>query len=62
MEAALSNINKKIWLFINIAVVWELVMETEQQITIKMYHQDIGQYIMCTFVYAKCSTLERLEL
>lgn len=43
-------------------LVWELVMETEKQITIKMYHQDIGKYIICTFVYAKCFALERLEL
>ncbi|XP_075075955.1 uncharacterized protein LOC107802716 [Nicotiana tabacum] len=37
-------------------------MDTEQQVIIKLYHQDIGQYIMFTFVYAKCSSFERLEL
>ncbi|XP_070046818.1 uncharacterized protein [Nicotiana tomentosiformis] len=37
-------------------------MDSHQQVTIKLYHHYIGQYIMCTFVYAKCSSLERLEL
>lgn len=72
MEAALANINGKICLFFDASVVWETVIDTEQQVainmdnkqqvTIKMYYQDIGQYIMLTFVYAKCSTLERWEL
>ncbi|XP_019241256.1 PREDICTED: uncharacterized protein LOC109221250 [Nicotiana attenuata] len=30
--------------------------------TIRVYHQDLGKYIMMTFVYAKCCALERLEL
>ncbi|XP_070002484.1 uncharacterized protein LOC142165969 [Nicotiana tabacum] len=62
MDNSMSNINGKIWLFFDDAVVWELVMETEQQVTIKLYHQDIGLYIMFTFVYDKCSSLERMEL
>nr|XP_009629929.1 uncharacterized protein LOC104119987 [Nicotiana tomentosiformis] len=43
-------------------VQWELIMETDQQMTVKLFHQDIGKHIMMTFVYAKCSSLERLEL
>ncbi|XP_070045254.1 uncharacterized protein LOC142163874 [Nicotiana tabacum] len=58
----MSNINGKIWIFFDAAVVWELVMDTEQQVTIKLYYQDIGQYIMLTFIYAKCSLPERMEL
>ncbi|OIS98758.1 hypothetical protein A4A49_55252 [Nicotiana attenuata] len=29
-EAALANINGKIWLFFNTYMVWELVMDTDQ--------------------------------
>ncbi|XP_016505750.1 uncharacterized protein LOC107823577 [Nicotiana tabacum] len=62
MENAISNVNGKIWLFLDAMVEWDLLIDTEQQLTIKVYHQDIGNYIIMTFVYAKCSSLERLEL
>ncbi|XP_070041212.1 uncharacterized protein [Nicotiana tomentosiformis] len=62
MEDAISNVNGKIWLFFDAMVEWELVIDTEQQLTIKVYHQDIGKYIMMTFVYKKCSSLKRLKL
>ncbi|XP_075077128.1 uncharacterized protein LOC142163876 [Nicotiana tabacum] len=62
MEAVMSNINGTIWLFFDAAVEWELLMDTEQQVTISLYHQDIDQHIIMTFVYAKCSSIERLEL
>ncbi|XP_009624636.1 uncharacterized protein [Nicotiana tomentosiformis] len=62
MDVAYSNINGKIWLFFDSVVEWELLIDVEQQVTIKVYHQVIGKYIMMTFVYSKCSSLERLEL
>ncbi|XP_016445653.1 uncharacterized protein LOC107770832 [Nicotiana tabacum] len=62
MDAAISNVNGKIWFFLDSVVQWDLLIDTEQQLTIRVYHQDIGKYIMMTFVYAKCSSLERLEL
>ncbi|XP_070046535.1 uncharacterized protein [Nicotiana tomentosiformis] len=62
MEASISNVNGKIWLFFDAVVEWDLLMDNEQQLTIRIYHQDIGKHIMMTFMYAKCSSLERLEL
>ncbi|XP_075097952.1 uncharacterized protein LOC142175266 [Nicotiana tabacum] len=62
MENAISNVNGKIWLFLDTSVEWDLLVDTEQQLTIKVYYQDICNHIMMTFVYAKCSSLERLEL
>nr|XP_033511148.1 uncharacterized protein LOC117275894 [Nicotiana tomentosiformis] len=62
MDAAISNFNGKKWLFMDSVVQWDLLIDTEQQLTIRVYHQDIGKYIMMTFVCAKCSSLERLEL
>ncbi|XP_070045084.1 uncharacterized protein [Nicotiana tomentosiformis] len=62
MDTAVSNINGKIWLFFDVVVEWELLMDTEQQVTIKVYHQGIGKHIMMIFVYVKYSSLERFEL
>ncbi|XP_070034553.1 uncharacterized protein [Nicotiana tomentosiformis] len=62
MDNAYSNINGKIWLFLDIVVEWELLNDTEQQVTIKVYHKDIGKHIIMTFIFTKCSSLERLEL
>ncbi|XP_009622845.1 uncharacterized protein [Nicotiana tomentosiformis] len=62
MDAMMSNINGKFWLFFDIMIEWEVLLDTKQQVTIRVYHQDIGKHIMMTFVYAKCSSLKRLEL
>ncbi|XP_075091457.1 uncharacterized protein LOC142171669 [Nicotiana tabacum] len=58
METAYANINGQIWLFFD----WELVEDTEQQVTVRVFHHDLGQHMMMTFVYAKYSTMERLDL
>ncbi|XP_060200867.1 uncharacterized protein LOC132629156 [Lycium barbarum] len=62
METAFANSNGKIWVFAEAAVQCEVIMDTEQQITLKLFHQDIGKDILATFVYAKCNEGERLEL
>ncbi|XP_019234077.1 PREDICTED: uncharacterized protein LOC109214595 [Nicotiana attenuata] len=62
MDAAVSNVNGKIWLIFYAVVEWDLLIDTEQQMTIRVYHQDLGKHIMMTIVYAKCCALERLEL
>ncbi|XP_060185616.1 uncharacterized protein LOC132615077 [Lycium barbarum] len=40
----------------------DVLMDTDQQITLKLCHQDTGKDIIATFVYAKCDEGERLEL
>ncbi|XP_019248496.1 PREDICTED: uncharacterized protein LOC109227757 [Nicotiana attenuata] len=62
METAYANINGQIWLFFDAVVEWELVEDTEQYVTVRVLHHDLGQHMMMTFVYAKCSAMERLEL
>nr|XP_016491561.1 PREDICTED: uncharacterized protein LOC107811191 [Nicotiana tabacum] len=62
MKIAYANINGQIWLFFDVVVEWELVENTEQQVTVRVFHHDLGQHMMMTFVYAKCSAIERLEL
>ncbi|XP_070007332.1 uncharacterized protein [Nicotiana sylvestris] len=62
MEMTYANINGQIWLFFNAVVEWELVEDTEQYVTVRVHHHDMGQHMMMIFVYAKCSVIERLEL
>nr|XP_016516053.1 PREDICTED: uncharacterized protein LOC107832701 [Nicotiana tabacum] len=62
METAYANINGQIWLFFDAMVEWELGEDTEQQVTVRVLHHEQGQHMMMTFVYAKCSAMERLEL
>ncbi|XP_070040911.1 uncharacterized protein [Nicotiana tomentosiformis] len=62
MEAAISNVNGKIWLFVDVVIQWDVIIDTEQQLTIKVYRQHLGKHIIMTFVYAKCSSLDKLEL
>lgn len=50
MEAVLSNINGKIWLFIESGVEWELIMDAEHKVTIKVFHPKISTHIIMTFV------------
>ncbi|XP_019230803.1 PREDICTED: uncharacterized protein LOC109211692 [Nicotiana attenuata] len=61
METAYANINGQIWLFFDAVAEWELVEDTEQQVTVRVLHHDLGQHMMMAFVYAKCSAIERLE-
>ncbi|XP_075103639.1 uncharacterized protein LOC142178213 [Nicotiana tabacum] len=62
METAYANINRQIWLFFDAVVEWELVEATEKQVTVRVFHHDLGQHMMMTFVYAKYSAMERLDL
>nr|XP_009786193.1 PREDICTED: uncharacterized protein LOC104234340 [Nicotiana sylvestris] len=62
MESASANINGQIWLFFDIVVEWKLAEDTEQHVTVRVLHHDLGQHMVMTFVYAKCSAIERLEL
>ncbi|XP_019257690.1 PREDICTED: uncharacterized protein LOC109235898 [Nicotiana attenuata] len=62
METAYANINGQIWLFFDAVVEWELVEDTEQHVNMRVLHHDQGQHMIMTFVYAKCSSIERLEL
>ncbi|XP_060212131.1 uncharacterized protein LOC132639718 [Lycium barbarum] len=62
IEAAISNTNDKICVFVEATVQWEVLMDEDQQITLKIHHQDIEKDIIVSFVYAKCDEGERLAL
>ncbi|XP_059310266.1 uncharacterized protein LOC132061469 [Lycium ferocissimum] len=62
MEEAISNYNGKIWIFIDSEIQWEILMNTDQQITLKVHYPNLGTSIISTFVYATCDAGERSEL
>ncbi|XP_060212152.1 uncharacterized protein LOC132639745 [Lycium barbarum] len=62
METALTNISGKIWVFIDAVVQWEILLDTNQQISLKLKYSATGIKMIATFVYAKCSPVERREL
>ncbi|XP_059289476.1 uncharacterized protein LOC132042996 [Lycium ferocissimum] len=62
MSLANHNCNGKIWCFINEGIDVEVLMDTEQQVTIKLFLQNSGKVLITTLVYAKCDANERLEL
>ncbi|KAK4370322.1 hypothetical protein RND71_009797 [Anisodus tanguticus] len=40
----------------------EVVMDTSQQVTLKLFFQELNQYMLTTLVYAKYDVNEKLEL
>ncbi|XP_059310068.1 uncharacterized protein LOC132061235 [Lycium ferocissimum] len=62
MASAIANQNGKIWVFVDEAVQWDIIMNTNQQVTLRLNHPDISKDIITTFVYAKCDDGERQRL
>ncbi|XP_060211801.1 uncharacterized protein LOC132639366 [Lycium barbarum] len=62
MCLANANRNGKIWYFVADNIDVEVLMDSPQQITLKLFLQDLNQHHINTLVYAKCSASERLEL
>ncbi|XP_060182816.1 uncharacterized protein LOC132612735 [Lycium barbarum] len=62
METVLANTNGKIWVFLDDAIQCDIIMDTDQQVTLKVHHQELDTEIITTFVYAKCDEEERQVL
>ncbi|XP_060200195.1 uncharacterized protein LOC132628431 [Lycium barbarum] len=62
MPYANSNCNGKIWFFVQHNVNVEVLLDTEQSITVKLQFQDFNKDMVVTMVYAKCSKVERMQL
>ncbi|XP_060182313.1 uncharacterized protein LOC132611975 [Lycium barbarum] len=62
MCLANANSNGKIWYFMVDIIDVEVIMDSPQQITLKLFLQDLNQHLITTLVYSKCSASERLEL
>ncbi|XP_060202604.1 uncharacterized protein LOC132631021 [Lycium barbarum] len=61
MQIAGFNCNGKIYFF-NGGIDVEVLMNTDQQVTLKLSLLDCGKILITTLVYAKCDAIDRLEL
>lgn len=57
-----TNCNRKISLFIKNDIELEVLLNTEQQLIIKIELMSYNMQIIATIVYAKCTESERLPL
>ncbi|XP_019232974.1 PREDICTED: uncharacterized protein LOC109213617 [Nicotiana attenuata] len=59
---AFSNVSNKIWVFVDEDHGVDLMINTKQQMTMKLTNMDTQISFIVTFVYAKCDPIERIEL
>ncbi|XP_060189234.1 uncharacterized protein LOC132618185 [Lycium barbarum] len=57
-----ANCSGKIWFFVEENVDVEIISDTAQQITLKLFLQEHNRSLITTLVYAKCDEVERLSL
>lgn len=59
---AFANVSNKIWAFVDEDHEVEIIIDMDQQLTLKLTNIDSYRSFMVTFVYAKCDSIERIEL
>ncbi|XP_060211838.1 uncharacterized protein LOC132639409 [Lycium barbarum] len=57
-----ANCSGKIWFFVEKNVDVEILSDTAQQITLKLFLQEHNRSLLTTLVYAKCDEVERMPL
>ncbi|XP_060202053.1 uncharacterized protein LOC132630501 [Lycium barbarum] len=57
-----ANCSGKIWFFVEENVDVEILYDTAQQVTLKLFLQKHNRYLITTMVYAKCDEVERMPL
>nr|XP_016462863.1 PREDICTED: uncharacterized protein LOC107785951 [Nicotiana tabacum] len=62
IQSAYANMNGKIWAFVDEDIDVDIVMNMEQQMTLKLFHRNLNKELYVTLVYAKCDATERIEL
>lgn len=62
MLQAFSNVSNKIWVFIDEDHGVDIIIDMEQQMTLKFTNLETKKCVMVTFVYAKCNAIECIEL
>lgn len=62
MNNAGKNSNGKIWFFVADNIYVEIMMDIYQQITLRLFFQDLDIYCITSLVYAKCLENEKLAL
>ncbi|XP_075077182.1 uncharacterized protein LOC142163928 [Nicotiana tabacum] len=54
--------NGKIWSFVDEDIDVQVLMDMEQQLTLKLFHKVLSKVLIVALVYAKCDVIERIEL
>ncbi|XP_060190580.1 uncharacterized protein LOC132619813 [Lycium barbarum] len=62
MQSAVANCNGKIWILVADNIEVEVVRDTSQQVTLKLFFHEFNQAIVTSIVYTKCDASDRLEL
>lgn len=62
MQSATYNHSREIWVFTSEGFSVELLLDTTQQISMKLGLNNNDLVFVATIVYAKCNALERLDL
>ncbi|XP_019248638.1 PREDICTED: uncharacterized protein LOC109227900 [Nicotiana attenuata] len=62
IHSAYANVNGKIWAFVDEDTNVDILMNIEQQMTLKLFHKNLNNELYVTLVYAKCDPTERIEL
>ncbi|XP_070011257.1 uncharacterized protein [Nicotiana sylvestris] len=57
-----ANVSNKIWVFVDEDHGVDIIINMDQQMTLKITNMDSGRSLIVTFVYAKCDSTERIEL
>ncbi|XP_075080475.1 uncharacterized protein LOC107786790 [Nicotiana tabacum] len=62
LAQAVVNVSNKIWAFIDEVFDVDILYNTTQQITLRLFHTETHVELTLTLVYAKCDVIERIEL
>ncbi|XP_070032400.1 uncharacterized protein [Nicotiana tomentosiformis] len=62
IHSAYANLNGKIWAFVDEDIDVDILMDMEQQLTLKLLLRSLGKELVVTLVYVKCNAVERIEL
>lgn len=57
-----ANVSNKIWAFVDDDHDVDVIIDMEQQLTLKLTNMDTYKSVMVTLVYAKCDATRRIEV
>nr|XP_016444849.1 PREDICTED: uncharacterized protein LOC107770100 [Nicotiana tabacum] len=61
-QKAISNVSNKIWAFTDEVFEVTVMYNMVQQLTLRLFHTESHVEFVLTLIYAKCDTIERIEL
>lgn len=62
IEYVIANMNGKILDFVDEDIDFQVLIDMEQQLTLKLFHRGLSKELIVTLVYSKCDAIERIKL